>query len=142
GSATSSGGGPLIHARAPIGDVVTLDGGATLIFDGAHSPVLDVAADASFRLDSLTSFTVRGSRVHAHPNMDGSWMDGFILGYQLPARAPTLSGAGVTLAHRLVPYASATIELRGEKVSNWAGLSHPSISQLDSPADAFLHDGS
>jgi hypothetical protein len=141
GSATSSGGGPLMRASLPISRSVTLDGSATLIFDGAHSPVLDAAADASFRLDSLTSVTIHGSQIRGHPNKDGSWIDAFMLGYQLPARAPTLTGIGVTLAHRFVPYLGAAVELRGETVADWAGLSRPTSAPFASPADPVLHDG-
>jgi hypothetical protein len=140
-SATSSGGGPLMRASLPISRSVTVDGSATLIFDGAHSPVLDAAADASFRLDSLTSVTIHGSQIRGHPNMDGSWIDAFMLGYQLPARAPTLTGIGVTLAHRFVPYLGAAVEVRGETVADWAGLSRPTSTPFASPADPVLHDG-
>jgi len=140
-SATSSGGGPLMHLRVPIGDAVTLSGGTTLIFDGAHAAALDAAADATFRLDSLSSLTLRGSRVHAHPNMDGSWIDAFVLGYALPAHAPTMSSLGLTFARRFVPYVGVTIDARGEKFSRWSGLSRPGQSQVVSTADPLLHDG-
>lgn len=139
-SATSSGGGPLMHVRVPMGDAVTLTGSTTLIFDGAQRSAFDATADATFRLDSLSSLTFRASRVNAHPNMDGSWIDAFVLGYPLSARAPTVSGLGLTLARRFVPHVGVTIEVRGEKVASWSGLSHPSLSEGPSAADSFFHD--
>jgi hypothetical protein len=138
-STTSSGGGPLVRALVPIGGATTLDGSATLVFDGARGASLDGSITASFRMDSVTSVTIRGSRVQSHRNMDGTWIDAFMTGYELPARTPTFSVAGVALAHRFLPVAAATIELRAERVTDWGGLGEPGDVHLSSPLDPILH---
>ncbi|MGE5100345.1 MAG: hypothetical protein ACM3SX_10205 [Deltaproteobacteria bacterium] len=140
-STSSSGGGPLVRAVVPIGGATTVDGSATLIFDGARGASLDGSIATSFRMDSVTSVTIRGSRVQSHPNMDGTWIDAFMTGYQLPATAPTFSVGGVALAHRFLPFVAATIELRAERVTDWAGLGAPNAAPLSSSQDPLLHHG-
>jgi len=138
GSASSSGAGPLARALLSLGGVA-LDANAALIFDGAHTGALDASLTASFRLDSLTSFAIRGTRVHAHPNMDGTWIDGYLLGYAAPAKAPTSNALSAVLARRFASYVSATVELRGENVEDWSGLRQPSSSAVLSPPDVGSH---
>jgi hypothetical protein len=140
GSPSSSGGGPFARALMPLGSIVKLDANMALIFDGAHPGSLDASLEASFRLDSLTSLAIRGSRVHAHPNMEGSWIDAYLLGYALPGRAPTLNAVSAALVRRFAPYVAATIELRGENIADWSGLDVPMSRSLASPPDLQLHN--
>jgi hypothetical protein len=136
GSRSSSGGGPLVRALVPIGTSTTIDGNATMIFDGSRRASLDASVAASFRLDSATSLVIRGSRVQAHPNMDGNWIDAFVLRYELPSRVPAFSALGVSVDRRFLPYVGATVEVRAEHVADWAGLGRPSVAQLAStPVD-------
>jgi hypothetical protein len=141
GSTSSAGGGPLMRALAPIGAKVAVDGNAALIFDGAQGGSLDASVLAVTRVDSVTSLTVRGSRVHAHPNMDGTWIDAFVLRYNLPAISPTMSAIGVRLDHAFLPRVGAWVEIRAEHVADWSGLSRPTAPQLPSPPDSLLHNG-
>ena len=139
GSPSSSGGGPFARALLPLGRMVSLDANTALIFDGAHPGALDASLEASFRLDSLTSLAIRGSRVHAHPNIDGSWIDAYLLGYALPRRAPTLNAVSTAFVRRFAPYVAATIELRGENIADWSGLNVPASRSLPSPPDVQPH---
>jgi hypothetical protein len=139
GSPSSSGAGPLARAVVPIGSIMTLDANAALIFDGAHAGALDASLEALFHLDSVTSFAIRGTRVHAHPNMDGTWIDAFLLGYASPQRSPTLNAVSAVLARRLASYVVATLELRGENVANWSGLGQPTSGTVASPPDLGQH---
>jgi hypothetical protein len=139
GSPSSSGAGPLARAVVPIGSIMTLDANAALIFDGAHAGALDASLEALFHLDSVTSFAIRGTRVHAHPNMDGTWIDAFLLGYASPKRSPTLNAVSAVLARRLASYVGATVALRGENVADWSGLGQPTLRAVASPPDLGQH---
>jgi hypothetical protein len=138
GSVTSSGGGPFARVVVPVG-VATIDGNAALISDGGRGTSLDASIQASFRVDSMTSIAIHGSRVQSHRNMDGAWIDAFMLGYQLPAGAPTFSAVGVSVARRFVPFVAATFELRAEHVTDWAGLSVARAAPFASPPDSLTH---
>ena len=142
GSKSSSGGGPLVRALVPIGVSTTIDGNATMIFDGSRGASLDASVAASFRLDPATSLVIRGSRVQAHPNMNGDWIDAFVLRYEPPSRVPEFSSLGVSVARQFLPYVGATVEVRAEHVADWAGLGRPSEPQRASTPDSLLHDGS
>lgn len=138
GAVTSSGGGPFARAVVPVG-VATIDGNAALISDGSRGTSLDASIQASFRVDSTTSIAIHGSRVQSHRNMDGAWIDAFMLGYQLPAGAPTFGALGINLAHQVMPFVAATVELRAEHVTDWAGLGVPTPASLPSPSDSLTH---
>jgi hypothetical protein len=141
GSSSSSGGGPFARALVPLGSIVTLDANASLVFDGAHAGALDASLQVSFRIDSLTSLAVRGSRIHAHSNMDGSWIDAYLLGYVPPSRAPTFNAMSAALDRRFGSRVGVTIELRAENVADWSGLGPPTSRVAPSPADLLAHDG-
>lgn len=141
GSTSSGGGGPLMRALIPINNTVAVDGNAALIFDGSQGASLDASVVTAVRVDSLTSVVVRGSRVHAHPNMDGTWMDAFVLRYNLPASSPTMSAIGIRIDHAFLPHVGASLEIRVERVADWSGLSRPTAPQLPSPPDSLRHDG-
>ncbi len=138
GARSSGGGGPFASWRLPVGRA-SIDATSTLVFDGRQPGTLDVALESLVRLDSLTSIRLGGSRMRAHPSMDGTWIDAAVLGYGVRAR-PVLSGVNLSMSRQL-GIATATIGGRGERVTDWRDVQRTPRGQTAAASDTLGHDG-
>lgn len=139
GTRSIGGGGPFVSWLQPIGRATSVGATSTLVFDGRQAGSVDATVESSVRLDSLTSIDLRASRTHAHPSMDGTWIDGAVLSYEVPAGTTTFDAFDVGLTRRLGSDVAMIVGARGERVTGWRGLQQHRQGRTP-PLDSVAHN--